>query len=29
MESGDRKQPYDVMLVLPDGRHLVYAQYGR
>jgi hypothetical protein len=29
MESGDRRQPYDVMLVLPDGRHLVYAQYGR
>jgi hypothetical protein len=29
MESGDRKQPYDVMLVLPDGRNLVYAQYGR
>jgi hypothetical protein len=29
MESGSRKQPYDVMLVLTDGRHLVYAQYGR
>ena len=29
MESGDRKQPYDVMMVLPDGRSLVYAQYGR
>jgi hypothetical protein len=29
MESGDRRQPYDVMLVLPDGRHLVYARYGR
>ena len=28
MESS-RKQPYDVMLVLPDGRHSVYAQYGR
>ena len=27
MESGSRKQPYDVLLVLPDGRHLVYAQY--
>ena len=29
MEGGGRKQPYDVMLVLPDGRHSVYAQYGR
>jgi hypothetical protein len=29
MESGSRKQPYDVMLVLPDGRHSMYAQYGR
>ena len=28
MESS-RKQPYDVMLVTPDGRHIVYAQYGR
>lgn len=28
MESS-RKQPYDVMLVLPDGRLSVYAQYGR
>ena len=27
--EGARKQPYDVMLVLPDGRHSVYAQYGR
>jgi hypothetical protein len=29
METGGRKQPYDVMLVLPDGRSVVYAQYGR
>ena len=29
MEAGGRKQPYDVMLVLPDGRSSVYAQYGR
>jgi hypothetical protein len=29
MESGERTQPYDVMLVLPGGRHLVYARYGR
>jgi hypothetical protein len=29
MESGGRTQPYDVMLVLPGGGHLVYAQYGR
>lgn len=29
MEAGGRKQPYDVMLVLPDGRASVYARYGR
>ena len=29
MEGGDRKQPYDVMMILPDGRAVVYAQYGR
>lgn len=29
MESGGRKDAYDVMLVLPDGRYVVYAQYGR
>ena len=28
MES-DRPQPYDVLLVLPDGSHKVYARYGR
>jgi hypothetical protein len=26
---GGRKQPYDVLMVLPDGRTSVYAQYGR
>ena len=29
MESGGRNDPYDVMLVLPDGQSVVYAQYGR
>jgi hypothetical protein len=29
MESGGRKDAYDVMLVLPDGRYVVYAQYRR
>jgi hypothetical protein len=29
MEGGSRKDAYDVMLVLPDGRTVVYAQYGR
>ena len=29
MEAGGRKQPYDVVMVLPDGKHVVYAQYGR
>ena len=29
MESGPRKEAYDVMLVLPDGRYIVYARYGR
>ena len=24
-----RPQPYDVLLVLPDGSHKVYARYGR
>jgi hypothetical protein len=28
MESS-RPEPYDVLLVLPDGRHTVYARYGR
>ena len=28
MES-DRPQPYDVLLVLPDGSHKVCARYGR
>jgi hypothetical protein len=25
----DKPQPYDVLLVLPDGSHKVYARYGR
>ena len=29
MESGNRKEPYDVMLVGLDGRQSVYARYGR
>jgi hypothetical protein len=29
MESGSRKDAYDVMLVMPDGGTVVYAQYGR
>ena len=29
MESGKRRDPYDVLLVLPDGRVSVYARYGR
>jgi hypothetical protein len=28
MESS-RPEPYDVLLVLPDGSHKVYARYGR
>lgn len=28
MESSP-SEPYDVMLVLPDGRYTVYARYGR
>ncbi len=28
MESS-RREPYDVFLVLPDGRYTVYARYGR
>ena len=28
MESS-RSEPYDVLLVLPDGSHTVYARYGR
>ncbi|MDH3286604.1 MAG: hypothetical protein OEP48_02595 [Betaproteobacteria bacterium] len=28
MESS-RPEPYDVFLVLPDGRYTVYARYGR
>lgn len=27
--EGSRKDAYDVMLVLPDGRAVVYAEYGR
>ena len=29
METGGRVTPYDVLLVLPDGSHEVYARYGR
>jgi hypothetical protein len=28
METG-KKEPFDVLLVLPDGRSTVYARYGR
>ena len=28
METG-KKEPFDVLLVLPDGKHVVYARYGR
>jgi hypothetical protein len=28
MES-NRPEPYDVLLVLPDGTHKVYARYGK
>jgi hypothetical protein len=27
--EGGKKQPFDVLLVLPDGKHVVYARYGR
>ena len=27
--EGGRSEPYDVLLVLPDGSHSVYARYGR
>jgi hypothetical protein len=27
--EGDRSVPYDVLLVLPDGKHRIYARYGR
>ena len=29
MEAGSRRQPYDVMMVLPDGRSQVYSQHNR
>lgn len=29
MESGSRADPYDVLLVGPDGALSVYARYGR
>ena len=29
MEQGNRKDPYNVFLVLPDGSFRVYASYGR
>jgi hypothetical protein len=28
MEGGS-PEPYDVLLVLPDGSHKVFARYGR
>ena len=27
--QSDRSVPFDVLLVLPDGSHAVYARYGR
>jgi hypothetical protein len=27
--EGPRSVPYDVLLVMPDGSHRVYARYGR
>jgi len=27
MESGSKKEPFDVLLVLPDGSHKIYASY--
>jgi hypothetical protein len=27
--EGPRSVPYDVLLVLPDGSHRIYARYGR
>ena len=29
MESGSRREPYDVVLIAPDGSLSVYARYGR
>ena len=29
METEGKKDPFNVLLVLPDGRHTVYARYGR
>ena len=29
MEAGGRKQPYDVVMVLPDGKTSVYAKHNR
>lgn len=29
MEGSNRKEPFDVLLILPDGRYTVYARYGR
>ena len=29
MEAGGRKQPYDVLMVLPDGRPQVYSHQNR
>jgi hypothetical protein len=29
METGGKKDPFEVLLVLPDGRQSVYARYGK
>jgi hypothetical protein len=29
MEAGSKRDPFDVLLVLPDGTHRVYARYNR
>jgi hypothetical protein len=29
METGGKADAFDVLLVLPDGRQVVYARYGR
>ena len=29
METGGKKDPFEVLLVLPDGKHSVYARYGK
>ena len=29
MDGGTKKEPFDVLLVLPDGKHVPYASYNR